>query len=483
MDLAPGTLIAGQYRVERKIAEGGMGEVWVGTAQGVRVAIKRLLPEAASDHHLVTRFKREAYLLGRIRSNHVTQVVEFITDETFGMLLVMEYVEGENLADMLDKRRILSVEETLDIGIDLARAIADLHRANLIHRDIKPENVIFRRLPSGERRAVIIDFGLSRLVDQPEERPAGEETLTGITRADSAVGTIAYMAPEQLISSRDVNHRADIYALGAILYRAAAGKNVFGSTDDDIAYARQKLHEEAPLLDLARFDRAARALERIVGRAIRRRPADRYENVEAMLSDMMEARAGRAPNPEADAPTQTAPVSALLGPPAGSPDLAATARPEPTGPRDKPDSFDSMDTVRPPAVAPTQVAPVAAAPAFAPAPAPLVAASPRVVVSAATMPMPPQGPIADPLPPGSMRFAPPPVPPAAIPGVGPPPARPPQSSMTEVGVLRGVVTSPFPAATPPLDELRIPKTLAAATLFATLVGGMILGFLIRHILF
>ncbi|UQA59772.1 serine/threonine-protein kinase [Polyangium aurulentum] len=469
MDLAPGTLIAGQYRVERKIAEGGMGEVWVGVhAQGARVAIKRLLPEAASDHHLVTRFKREAYLLGRIRSNHVTQVVEFITDDTFGMLLVMEYIEGENLADMLEKRRVLSVEETLDIGVDLARAIADLHRANLIHRDIKPENVIFRRLPSGERRAVIIDFGLSRLVDQPEERPAGEETLTGITRADSAIGTIAYMAPEQLISSRDVNHRADIYALGAILYRAAAGKNVFGSTDDDIAYARQKLHEEAPPLDLARFDRSARALERIVTRAIRRRPAERYETVEAMLADMVEARAGRAANPEVDAPTQTAPVSSLLGAP-----------PEPAGPRKQLDSFESMETVRPPAVAPAP-----APPAFAPPPLP-GATDPRVVLSpAATMPMPPQAPIADPRPPPpAMRFAPPPMPPASIPGVNlPPPLRPPMSSITEVG-LRGAATAPHPGASPSLDELRIPKTLAAVTLVATLVGGMVLGFLAHALLF
>jgi serine/threonine-protein kinase len=476
MDLAPGTLIAGQYRVERKIAEGGMGEVWIGMhAGGERVAIKRLLPEAARDHYLITRFKREAYLLSRIRSNHVTQVVEFITDESFGMLLVMEYVEGDNLADMLEGRHVLSVEETLDIGIDLAHAIADLHRANLIHRDLKPENIIFRRLPSGERRAVIIDFGLSRLIDQPEERPAGEETLTGITRADSAIGTIAYMAPEQLISSRDVNQKADIYALGAILYRAAAGKNVFGCTDD-MAYARQKLHEEAQPLDLARFDRSARALERIVTRALRRRPAERYQTIEAMLSDLMEARAGQVHNPEVEAPTQTVPVASLLGMPASALlDLAATGHPEAAAPQNQIDSLESMETLRT-----SSVAPVAAPPAF-PQPPPSAPTEPRVVVSATTtMTMTPQTPIADRLP--SMRFAPPPVPPPAIPDLGrPPPPRLSLSSDTDVRALHG--TASYPDANPSAHELRIPKTVAAVVLVATLAGGMVLGFLLHALFF
>ena len=113
MELRPGVLIAGRFRVERKVGSGGMGEVWSGeqTALGVRVALKTLLPAAACDPQIVARFKREAFLLGRIRSDHVARVVDFVTDPRVGLVLVMEFVEGEPLSSAVASRR-LSVEET-----------------------------------------------------------------------------------------------------------------------------------------------------------------------------------------------------------------------------------------------------------------------------------------------------------------------------------------------------------------------------------
>src|SRR4051812_15264502 len=97
MELTPGAVIAGRYRVERKVGSGGMGEVWAGEhiSIGVKVALKKLLPAAALDHQVVARFKREAYLLGRIRSEHVARVVDFVADSAFGLVLVMDFVEGE----------------------------------------------------------------------------------------------------------------------------------------------------------------------------------------------------------------------------------------------------------------------------------------------------------------------------------------------------------------------------------------------------
>jgi len=404
MEPSPGALIADRYRVERKIASGGMGEVWIGQhPQGGRVALKVLLPDAAENHQVVTRFRREAYLLGRVQSDHVARVIDFTSDPNFGFVLVMQFVEGDALADVLKQRR-MSIEETLELGIDVARAIADLHRANIVHRDIKPENIILQRLADRRRRAVIVDFGVSRLLSGEDERPQDEE-LTGITRADMAVGTIVYMAPEQLLNSRDATHAADIYALGAILFRAAAGRDVFGDVDD-ITCARQKLSSEAGPLELQRFDGAAKELQRIVARALRRRPAERYESVEAMLDELTRARdASRAAAFAVEEPTQQASLSDLLGSMGNEPlDFAATMV-APRGsvsaieldatmmalPREIEASEDAP-TVRPPAPSAAEIGP-ASVPSAALAAPPAMRPPPSV----ATIPIPPGAhPVADP---------------------------------------------------------------------------------------
>ena len=312
MQLRPGDLIADRFRVERLVGAGGMGEVWAGeqTALGVRVALKTLLPATACDPQIVARFKREAYLLGRIRSDYVARVVDFITDPHVGLVLVMEFVEGEPLSVALADRR-LGVEETLDLGIDLARGLCDLHQSHVVHRDLKPENIILRPQAGGLRRAMIVDFGVGRTfrADEPAE---DEEEITGITHADMAVGTIAYMAPEQLLNSRGATGAADIYALGAILYRAAAGKHVFDPLED-LEYAKQKLASPPTRLDLPRFDRAATGLQSLVGRALAKNPSGRFKSAQAMLEELTMLReAAGSLAMDLDGATEAAPVSTLL---------------------------------------------------------------------------------------------------------------------------------------------------------------------------
>jgi serine/threonine-protein kinase len=309
MDLTPGAVIAGRYRVERKVGSGGMGEVWAGehVTIGVKVALKKLLPAAAVDHQVVARFKREAYLLGRIRSEHVARVVDFVADNSFGLVLVMDFVEGEALTSTLQVRH-LEVEETIDLGLDIAEALCDLHRAQVVHRDLKPDNIIMEPRPSGRRRAVIVDFGVSRMLSSGGTG-SHDEDLTGITHADMAVGTIAYMAPEQLLSSRDVTGASDVYALGAILYRAVAGRHVFGDIDD-VNYAKRKLTLEAPPLLLPRNDRIAQGLQALIARALRRLPAARFQNAAAMLVELTELRdIARAMSIDLDASTDEVPRS------------------------------------------------------------------------------------------------------------------------------------------------------------------------------
>lgn len=287
MDLTPGTVIAGRYRVDRKVGAGGMGEVWSGEhlAIGVRVAVKTLLKAAAMNHEVVARFKREAYVLGRIRSDHVARVVDFIADEDYGLVLVMDFVEGDSLARILMERQ-LSVEETVELGVDVALALTDLHKAQVVHRDLKPGNIILQPPSAGRRRAVVVDFGVSRIVAQGSD----EETITGITKADMAVGTIEYMAPEQVLNSRNVTTGSDLYALGAIMFRAVAGRHVFGTCSSDSELAQKKLTIEAPRLPLARSDEIAEGLATAVAKALRRRPAERYQKADDLLADMLPLR-------------------------------------------------------------------------------------------------------------------------------------------------------------------------------------------------
>jgi eukaryotic-like serine/threonine-protein kinase len=281
MDFVPGVLVAGRFRLGRIVGSGGMGEVWAAEdlESGTRVALKRLLPAAAKHHEVVARFKREAFLLGRVKSDYVARVIDFVDDADFGLVLVMEFIEGPSLAHILEDRT-LTVEESVDLAVDLLHALCDLHDAKIVHRDLKPGNIIMRPLP-GRPRAVIVDFGISRLL-----ATEGEE-VTGITRANIALGTVEYMAPEQILSSRDVTPITDLYAVGVILFRAVKGHHAFGDRRGE-ELARAKLIEEAPQLDTGRNDDVARGLTTLVMRALKKKPAHRYASAKDMLAEALE---------------------------------------------------------------------------------------------------------------------------------------------------------------------------------------------------
>ncbi|MDI1449943.1 serine/threonine-protein kinase [Polyangium sp. 6x1] len=282
MDLAPGSIIAGRYRVDARVGAGGMGEVWAGEhlAIGMKVAIKTLLAAAAYDREVVARFRREANLLGRIRSDHVARVVDFVEDPSVGLVLVMEYIEGQPLSKVLHQRR-LSVEEAIDVGCDVVDALCDLHRAHVIHRDMKPGNIMMEPQQHGRTRAIIVDFGMGRI-----ESGAGEDLeQTNLTRADMALGTLEYMAPEQILNSRDVTAASDLYAVGAMLYRAIAGRHIFGDAQD-AELARAKLMTDATPLQTGRNDRISQGFVNVVTRALQRRPQMRYQKAEDMLNEL-----------------------------------------------------------------------------------------------------------------------------------------------------------------------------------------------------
>jgi serine/threonine-protein kinase len=270
-----------------------MGEVWAGdhVRLKLKVAMKILRKGAQSNHEIVTRFSREAFLLGQIQTDRVARVYDFFSRGRYAPLLIMEFIEGPSLAQVLSTKR-LTVEDAVRLGMDLGNALRELHAAKVVHRDLKPANIMLRPCRDDEYRSVFVDLGVSRLLS--DEAVDEDDQLTEITAADRCVGTIEYMAPEQILSSRGATPAVDLYAVGAILFRAVAGHNVFGDLNG-IELARKKLSDPAPSLDTGRTDPVAHGFEEVVARALSATPNDRFESADELLTELSYLRdAGRA---------------------------------------------------------------------------------------------------------------------------------------------------------------------------------------------
>lgn len=273
VQLAPGAQI-GAYVLEELLGSGAFGVVWLGhhIQSGDRVAIKILHPEAAENPETVERFKREAWALSNLQSAHIARMYEMLTGPPFEMALVMEYIEGELLSDVL-KRARFSVEDAFGLGVGILAGVAEMQSLGIIHRDIKPENIILR--PNAEGwHAVIFDFNLSRV--------KGKNKTSSLTSMHAAIGTVPYMSPEQLLDARRVTEASDVYSVGAILYRAISGNLVFDMKQS----LKEKLQQEAAPLQTGRADRFARGFEQIVMKSLRRRPAERYPTAQVMLDEL-----------------------------------------------------------------------------------------------------------------------------------------------------------------------------------------------------
>lgn len=252
-----------------------MGEVWAGVriADGLPVALKVLQTAAAARGEVVARFKREAQVLGRVRSDFVAAVIDFSSDPNYGLLLILQLIPGESLLAILNREKRIPLELALHVGLDIARGLHDLHEARIVHRDLKPGNVVLQPLGGGRFRAVLIDFGISRIVAAPEDE--GEE-VTAITRAGTVLGTLEYIAPEQIFGSQTVTGTADLYALGAIIYRAVAGQHAFVA-NADAALLVLKMTGDAPELPAEGDGPVQKRAKALVARLMARDPAARYQ--------------------------------------------------------------------------------------------------------------------------------------------------------------------------------------------------------------
>ena len=222
-EVQEGQILAGKFRIERVLGQGGMGIVVAATHLQLdeRVALKFLLPDALANPEAVERFAREARASVKIKSEHVARVSDVGTLESGSPYMVMEYLHGEDLAAWVRRNGALPVPEAIEFLLQACEAIAEAHALGIVHRDLKPANLFVTRRVDGSPCIKVLDFGISKVT------VPGAVPEFGMTKTSTVMGSPLYMSPEQMSSSRNVDMRTDIWALGVILYETLTGRVPF----------------------------------------------------------------------------------------------------------------------------------------------------------------------------------------------------------------------------------------------------------------
>lgn len=265
--LGQGSRLAGRFVIERRLGGGGMGTVYLARDEtlGEPVAVKVLREGFASDANVAERFRREVSVARRIVHPNVVRLYD-VGDEAGTLFLSMEYVDGESLAERIRRRGPLPLPDVAQLAAQLCDGLIAAHAAGVVHRDLKPANILVR--PDGH--AKIIDFGVAKLAE-----------LEGMTATNLILGTPEYMAPEQ-VRGRAVEPRTDLYAVGAVLYEALAGRPPFRG-DSAIAVGFAVCTSSPTALGELRHD-VPEAWQAFVHKALEKEPAARFASAEAMLA-------------------------------------------------------------------------------------------------------------------------------------------------------------------------------------------------------
>ncbi len=265
-----GDVIVGKYRLEQVAGEGGMGIVYA--AQHLvlkqRVAVKVLRPDAAVSEHVVERFSREAQAAARIMSEHVARVMDAGSTATGAPFLVMEYLEGCDLEELLSVEGPLPLTDVVDYLLQALEALAHAHAVGLVHRDIKPANLFLACRADGGNVIKMLDFGISKTMkSRPEER-----VLTG----QAVLGSPVYMSPEQLRNAKDIDARADIWSLGVVAYELLSGEPPFDGDGVGEIFAAI-LEKDAEPLHTKNW-RLPPELSAVIAKCLQRKPEDRWND-------------------------------------------------------------------------------------------------------------------------------------------------------------------------------------------------------------
>jgi serine/threonine-protein kinase len=328
-----GEVLGDRYQLVRLLGAGGMGAVYEARHKliGRRFAVKLLHPEYAQQPSMLTRFQREARAAGSLENDHIAAVTDFGFAGDGAPYLVMEHLEGEDLAALIARTGPLPVGRAVSFVIQACRGLSAAHASDIVHRDLKPANLFLTRRGDGADLVKVLDFGIAKLLD-------ADETGASITGTGKLLGTACYMPPEQAKGESDLDHRIDIYALGAILYELLAAAKAHPGTNYNAVLFHILTQKPDPLA-LRRPDLPA-GLEPIIARAMAYDRADRHESVTALMEalapyatagERTSAPVAASPRPRSSphAETIVAPVTSAAP---ASPD-AAPARPPATAAR------------------------------------------------------------------------------------------------------------------------------------------------------
>jgi eukaryotic-like serine/threonine-protein kinase len=268
-----GDLLAGKYRIEKLLGMGGMGAVYGANHEilSQRVAIKVLLAEIASNQEAVARFLNEARASAKIQNEHCARVMDVGTLEGGQAFMVMEYLEGCDLGQLLERSGPLNITTAVDYVLQSLEALAHAHALQLVHRDLKPANLFLARQQDGSEIVKVLDFGISKATNGPGG------TNPSLTSTKAILGSPLYMSPEQLRSSKSVDPRADIWALGVILYELVTGKPPYDG--DNVGELFAAILEKDAVSLRARRPDVPPGLDQAVLCCLRRDPNQRFGDV------------------------------------------------------------------------------------------------------------------------------------------------------------------------------------------------------------
>ena len=297
----PGDILGGKYHLEKLLGQGGMGAVFAAKHLELdkAVAIKVMLADT-SNQEAMARFKNEGKAAARIDSEHVVKV--FDVAQEFGFqYMVLELLEGEDLAQILERQGKLPPHVVVGYMLQGLRGVGKAHSKGIIHRDLKPSNLFLAKREDGHPIVKVLDFGISKA---SSSSPLAQAP-SALTSTRAMLGSPLYMSPEQLRSSKSVDHRADIWAIGVIMYELLTGELPFGGENLGELFAAI-LENDAPSLRL-KSPEVPEGLERVVLKCLQRRAENRYDNVAQIAQDL-------APFEGAGAGLM---ATAYLAPPAG----------------------------------------------------------------------------------------------------------------------------------------------------------------------
>jgi serine/threonine-protein kinase len=284
-----GQTLAGKYKIEKLIKQGGMGAVYRGkhVLMDKTVAIKVLKPSLAGDDAVVARFSREAKAASKISHPHAVSVTDFGEAENGIVFLVMEYLDGRTLKEVIAAEGPLQLEGAANIVRQVAGALDAAHAQGVIHRDLKSENIMLVR-HDGDAWAKVLDFGIAKILQ------AHDHGESAITHANLVVGTPQYMSPEQCSHSGALDARSDVYSLGIILYEMLAGRAPFAGESATVIMMKQ-VQDPAPSVLAVRRD-LPEAVDGVIKKALAKQPIDRYQSAGELSSDLLKAASMESPS-------------------------------------------------------------------------------------------------------------------------------------------------------------------------------------------